>query len=108
MPIETDESATEEKKRRTKKPAISLSNGYGPLTQQEKKHLLAFALANKYDLYTPQNNATLAACTGEYLDATLTAEDTMQEIAEEPEAEAFNNSNASTNETALEAPTTEE
>ena len=108
LPIETDESATEEKKRRTKKPAISLSNGYGPLTQQEKKHLLAFALANKYDLYTPQNNATLAACTGEYLDATLTAEDTMQEIAEEPEAEAFNSFNASTNETALEAPTTEE
>lgn len=107
LPIETDESATEEKKSRTKKPAISLSNGYGPLTQQEKKHLLAFALVNKYDLYTPQNNATLAACTGEYLDATLTAE-AMQEIAEEPEAEISNNQNAPANESVVEVATTEE
>ena len=55
------------------------------MTQQEKTSLLAFSLVNKYDLYIPQNNATLAACVGEYLDATQkTAE---EEIAVEPAAE---------------------
>ena len=70
LPTEDGEEPEPEKKSRFKKVAISLSTGCGPLTEQEKKRLLAFSLINKYDLYTPQNNTTLAACVGEYLDAT--------------------------------------
>lgn len=69
LPIETEKPEAE-KKPHSSKVAVSLSNGMGILSEQEKKHLLAFSLANKYDLYTPQNNATLAACVNEYLDAT--------------------------------------
>ena len=71
LPTDTDEEEVKDRKAsRFKKTPVSLSDGKGPLTKQEKEYLLAFALANKYDLYTPQNNATLAACTDEYLDAT--------------------------------------
>ena len=86
LPTETEaENLPKEKKSIFQKEAASLSNGFGPLTQQEKTSLLAFSLVNKYDLYIPQNNATLAACVGEYLDATQkTAE---KEIAVEPAAE---------------------
>ncbi len=70
LPTEVAEETDSKKKSRRKKERISLSAGYGPLTQEEKTHLLAFSLANKYDLYSAQSNATLAACVGEYLDAT--------------------------------------
>lgn len=75
LPTESKEEEPQEKKAfRFKKTPVSLSDGKGPLTQLEREHLLAFSLANKYDLYTPQNSATLAACTQEYLDATQKAE----------------------------------
>ena len=79
--IEEDNKAENKKQARRKKEAVSLSDGCGILTQQEKEHLLAFALVNKYDLYAPQNDATLAACVGEYLDATREAD--TQEVANE-------------------------
>ena len=82
LPTATEEEVEQSKKTRPTKAAVSLSNGYGPLTKQEKTHLLAFTLANKYDLYAPQNNATLATCVGEYLDA-IRESDNAQEIAEE-------------------------
>lgn len=65
-----EETANDKKKSIFHRDSVSLSNGFGPLTSQEKKHLLSFSLARKYDLYTPQTNATLAACVGEYLEAT--------------------------------------
>lgn len=71
LPTEIEESnPAENKKNRNQKERISLSDGNGPLTKQEKTHLLAFSLVNKYDLYAPQNHATLAACVGEYKSAT--------------------------------------
>lgn len=79
--IEEDNKAENKKQARRKKEAISLSDGCGTLTQQERNHLLAYALVNKYDLYAPQNDATLAACVGEYLDATREAD--TQEVANE-------------------------
>ena len=86
LPTETEEEEPrKEKKSIFQKEAVSLSNGFGPLTQKEKTSLLAFSLVNKYDLYIPQNNATLAACVGEYLDATQKT--AAEEIAVEPAAE---------------------
>ena len=90
LPTEIDENETEQSpKSPRKKLQISLSNGHGPLTQQEKKHLLTFALVNKYDLYTPQDSTTLAACTGEYLRATQKTEmlQTAEELAMEETAD---------------------
>ena len=74
MPTEVEEEIPEKKKSRPKKERACLSDGYGPLTEQEKTRLLAFSLVSKYDLYAPQGNATLAACVGEYLDTTRIAE----------------------------------
>ena len=89
LPTEVAEETDSKKKSRRRKERISLSAGYGPLTQEEKTHLLAFSLANKYDLYSAQSNATLAACVGEYLDATRMPEAeesapelTVEEIAD--------------------------
>jgi hypothetical protein len=73
------------KKHKLRREKISLSNGFGPLTNEEKAHLLSYSLARKYDLYDKQDNATLAACVGEYLDATKEPEaDTTapEEVAE--------------------------
>ena len=71
LSTEIEENDTEKtKKRRSRKETINLSDGYGPLTEQERNRLLAFTLTNKYDLYAPQNHTTLAACVGEYRDAT--------------------------------------
>lgn len=92
LPTETEtEEPQKEKKSIFQKEAVSLSDGFGPLTQQEKANLLAFSLVNKYDLYTMQNNATLAACVGEYRDATketlveeITTEPVEEELAEAP------------------------
>ena len=82
LPIEIEENESQEKKNgRRKKAAPGVSDGCGPLSEQEKKHLLAFSLVNKYDLYTPQNGATLAACVGEYIGATIIPE--AQEIGAE-------------------------
>ena len=69
LPTEVEEVA-EQKKNRFKKEKVCLSEGYGPLTEQERTNLLAFSLVNKYDLYVPQNIATIATCVGEYRDAT--------------------------------------
>ena len=84
LPTETDDGTAEDKqKTKFHREIVNLADGFGPLTNQEKTHLLAFALANKYDLYTPQNNATLATCVGEYLEAMPKAEE-----VEEPDAES--------------------
>lgn len=77
LPTETDSDEPQEKKKSKHREAVSLSDGYGPLTKEERNHLLAFSLVNKYDLYAPQSNATLAACVGEYLGTT-------QEKAKDP------------------------
>ncbi len=77
-----DDEAEEKKKSKFHREVLNLSDGNGPLTKQEKTHLLAFSLARKYDLYAPQDNTTLAACVGEYLYATREPE------AQEPVAEA--------------------
>lgn len=69
LPTEVEEEMPEKKKTRKRKAAVCLSDGYGPLTKEERTRLLAFSLVNKYDLYAPQGNATLSACVGEYLDA---------------------------------------
>ena len=83
LPIENDDDVVEEKKKpKLRREVANLADGFGPLTKQEKKHLLAFALANKYDLYTPQNNATLATCVGEYLD-TMPKEEIQEPVLED-------------------------
>ena len=85
LPTEIEEEIPLPKKKRFKKAAVSLSDGCGPLTEQEKKHLLAFSLANKYDLYVPQNNATLAACVNEYLETNENAtNDLTSKVCQEP------------------------
>ena len=71
LPTEVEDGEPEgKKKKKPRRELINLTDGYGPLTEQEKSHLLAFALANKYDLYAPQTHTTLAACVKEYFDAT--------------------------------------
>lgn len=91
LPIENDDDVVEEKKKpKLRREVANLADGFGPLTKQEKKHLLAFALANKYDLYTPQNNATLATCVGEYLDA-MPKEEINEHVFEATVEEAIDN-----------------
>ena len=68
LPTEIEDSAPQKKKSSIfARAAVDFADGQGPLTDGERTHLLAFSLANKYDLYTPQNNATLVACVNEYL-----------------------------------------
>lgn len=83
LPTEIEDTETEKKKSSIfRRAATNLSDGQGPLTDSERTHLLAFALANKYDLYTPQSNNTLTTCVNEYLD--MTQKKKMQEpMAEE-------------------------
>ena len=85
MPTEVEEEIPKKEKSRKKKEVVSLSDGYGPLTEAEKGRLLALSLVNKYDLYAPQGNATLAACIGEYLDATRVPATTEAEAVAEPD-----------------------
>ena len=88
LSTEIEDSISEDnKKHKLRREKISLSNGFGPLTKEEKTRLLSYSLACKYDLYDKQDNATLAACVGEYLDATKEPEaDTpATEEAAEPE-----------------------
>lgn len=90
LPTEIEEDAVEEKKKwKFHRGAVNLTDGCGPLTKNERTHLLAFALANKYDLYTPQSQATLSACVGEYLDATHeeAVQDFSPTVAEEVSCE---------------------
>ena len=88
LPTEVkDDDSVEKKKTRTKKAVVTLTDGNGPLTQQERSYLLAFSLATKYDLYTQQGNATLIACTNEYRDATAKFE-LQQSAKEEIEVES--------------------
>ncbi len=98
LPTEIEEEAERKKKPKFVKEKISLSDGCGPLTAQERTRLLAFSLANKYDLYSTPGNATVAACVGEYLAATTpeaefvepmdaVAEETAAAVSEETEAE---------------------
>lgn len=83
LPTETDNGITEEKqKTKFHREVLNLADGFGPLTNQEKTHLLAFALVNKYDLYTPQNNATLTTCIDEYLEAMPKTENVQEPVAE--------------------------
>ena len=89
LPTEVEEEVQEKKKSRPKKTAVSLSDGYGPLTEQERVRLLAFSLVNKYDLYAPQGNATLAACVGEYLEATRASETVEAETNQDSDTPAF-------------------
>ena len=61
------------------------------MTKQEKTRLLSLSLVRKYDLYTLQNNATVAACVGEYIDATQEPEVTefvSEGTTEEPVVES--------------------
>lgn len=88
LSTEIEDSISEDnKKHKLRREKISLSNGFGPLTKEEKTRLLSYSLARKYDLYDKQDNATIAACVGEYLDATKEPEaDTpATEEAAEPE-----------------------
>lgn len=85
MPTDVEEEMPKKEKSRKKKEAVSLSDGCGPLTEAEKGRLLALSLVNKYDLYAPQGNATLAACVGEYLDATRVSPTTEAEAVAEPD-----------------------
>ena len=104
LPIENDDDGVEEKKKpKLRREVANLADGFGPLTKQEKKHLLAFALANKYDLYTPQNNATLATCVGEYLDA-MPKEEINEHVFEATVEEAIDNIEASAESTESSAP----
>ena len=104
LPIENDDDVVEEKKKpKLRREVANLADGFGPLTKQEKKHLLAFALANKYDLYTPQNNATLATCVGEYLDA-MPKEEINEHVFEATVEEAIDNIEASAESTESSAP----
>ena len=85
--IEYDEVDNVKKKKRRREP-ISLSDGHGPLTKQEKTRLISFSLARKYDLWAEQSNSAFAACAREYL-AKTREEDAQTSIApegEEPEA----------------------
>ncbi|MBO5930839.1 MAG: AI-2E family transporter [Clostridia bacterium] len=88
LSTEIEDSMDEDnKKHKHRHEKVSLSNGFGPLTKEEKTRLLSYSLARKYDLYDKQDNATLAACVGEYLDATKEpeADTTATEEAAEPE-----------------------
>ena len=73
------------------------------MTKLEKTRLLAFSLVNKYDLYTPQGNATLSACVNEYLEAAQNAEETQEDIAEVTSDESV--SECEIAEEVMEAPT---
>ena len=106
LPTEAAEEAEEKKKPRFKKERISLSDGCGPLTAQEKTRLLAFSLANKYDLYSTQSNATLAACVGEYLEATRLPE--VEVCAPDAVSEEITEGSAPIEETVAEPESTEE
>ena len=86
LSTEIDDNGTEEKKKpKFRRKVVNLADGYGPLTKEERTHLLAFSLARKYDLYVPQDHATIAACVGEYLGATRVpeAEAPVAEVATE-------------------------
>ena len=90
LPTESEEVEEQKPKKETRK-LLSFSDGYGPLTKQEKTRLLSLSLVRKYDLYTQQNNATVAACVGEYIDATQEPEVTEfseEETTEEPVVES--------------------
>lgn len=85
LPTESEEVEGQKPPKTTKK-VLSLSDGYGPLTKQEKTRLLSLSLVRKYDLYAQQNNATVAACVGEYIEATQepdVVESTIEEVIEE-------------------------
>ena len=94
LPTEIEDSETEPKKGSIfHRKAVNLADGQGVLTNGEKTRLLAFALANKYDLYTPQDNTTLAACVNEYLDMTQkekTQEFAVEQTTNEPLCESAN------------------
>ena len=87
LPTEIEDTETEPKKNSIfHRETVNLADGQGPLTNREKTHLLAFSLANKYDLYMPQNNATLVACVNEYL-GIMQENKSQKPIAEEPTEE---------------------
>ena len=69
-----DNTTDDTKKPKLRREAVSLSDGFGPLTKQEKECLLSLSLARKYDLYAKQNSSVLAACVGEYMAATAEAD----------------------------------
>ncbi len=77
------------KKPKARRRAVSLSDGCGPLTKQERTHLLSLSLAYKYDLWSPQGNAAIAACVSEYLNATRDdeAQESIAEATAEPTLE---------------------
>ena len=83
--IETDEEVTEKEKSIFQREAINLSDGYGSLTKQEKTRLFAFSLARKYDLYTQQDNTTLAACVREYQETTKEPNEQVTDTSETEE-----------------------
>ena len=104
LPTETENNKPEKKKPSIfQRETINLTDGKGSLTKLEKTRLLAFSLVNKYDLYAPQENATLAACVNEYLEATQNAEETQEDIAEVTSDESI--SECASAEEVMEAPT---
>ncbi len=108
LPTEIEElEIREKKKRKFHREAVTITDGCGPLTKEERTYLLAFSLANKYDLYAPQSDATLSACVNEYLDATHQEE--TDEVMVEVKETKTPCETASVEETAEEtSPTTEE
>ena len=104
LPTETENNKPEKKKPSIfQRETINLTDGKGSLTKLEKTRLLAFSLVNKYDLYAPQENATLAACVNEYLEATQNAEEAQEDIAEVTSDEFV--SECASAEEVMEAPT---
>ena len=85
LPTEIEHEEVEvDKKKRKRREAISLSDGCGPLTKQERARLASFSLIGKYDLWAPQSNATVVACASEYL-STMQENETEETIASETE-----------------------
>ena len=80
-----DDMGEENKKRKSHREKVSLSNGFGPLTKEEKTRLLSYSLTRKYDLYAPQDAATVATCVEEYLQATKEPENLEPDILDTTE-----------------------
>ena len=80
-----DDMSEENKKHKLRREKVSLSNGFGPLTKEEKTRLLSYSLTRKYDLYAPQDAATVATCVEEYLQATKEPENLEPDILDTAE-----------------------
>ena len=86
LSTEIEDSMSEDnKKHKLRREKVSLSNGFGPLTKEEKTRLLSYSLTRKYDLYAPQDAATVTTCVEEYLQATKEPENLEPDILDTAE-----------------------